>query len=360
MEEKKSKGMDKARLMANHRAQFPDNQWRAIGQEYYEWKVYKNPAMVGYIYLEMRDGRSVGSSTVMPRKIAILDEIALAAETGDSFTLTEYRRQGINSKALTECHNYAISHGMYLIYGPPNKDNFQVEIKLGYKPCEYISWAFLTKSFNPLQLALKLIAKIILGKQVKESIHHLSYLFKRMTTKRKHLLSKQDSSAHDFTIMTIDRFHIEVDPLWGKPRYSFFVYRDKDYLNWRYFDNPDTYIVLAAVKGQECLGYIVSKIAKDKRRGVLCDFVAMDDRSDIFLALVRESEKVLKQKGVGSIQLRCIVDSPYYRDLVTLGYYDPGPGRYQPNNVYAKTDLGKRVLENPGKWHFTFGDTDEV
>ena len=68
--------------MAIHRAQFPENQWRAIGEEYYEWKVYKNPAMVGDIHLEMRDGRSVGSSTVMPKKVAILDEIVLAAETG--------------------------------------------------------------------------------------------------------------------------------------------------------------------------------------------------------------------------------------------------------------------------------------
>ena len=87
--------------------------------------------------------------------------------------------------------------------------------------------------------------------------------------------------------MQIDRFSNEVDPLWGKPRYSFFVYRDKEYLNWRYFDNPDTFIVLAAVKDHDYLGYIALKLSNDKRTGILCDFVTMDDRSDVFLCLVR-------------------------------------------------------------------------
>ena len=160
--------MEKARLMAMHRAQFPENQGRSIGQEYYEWKVYKNPAMTGDIHLEMRDGRAVGSAVVMPKKVAILDEIVLAAETADTFTLPEYRGQGINTKILGIAIDWAISHGMYLIYGPPNKANYGTHMRLGYKPCEYIMWAFLTKSLNPLWLASKLTAKIILGKQVQE------------------------------------------------------------------------------------------------------------------------------------------------------------------------------------------------
>ena len=102
------------------------------------------------------------------------------------------------------------------------------------------------------------------------------------------------------------------------------------------------------------------KLPNDKRTGILCDFVTVDDRSDIFFALVSESEKVLKQNGAKRITLRCIADSPYYHVFNTLEYYNPGPEMNHPVFVNAKTDLGKRVLENPGKWHFTFGDTDEV
>jgi hypothetical protein len=352
--------MEKARLMGIHRAQFPENQWRAIGEEYYEWKVFKNPAMVGDIYLEMRDGRSVGSSTVMPKKIAIMDKIVMAAEWADNFTVPEYRKQGINIKAVTATKDYVISHGMDLIYGVPNEVNYPTYLKLGCKPCEYIGWTFLTKSLNPLWLLSKLIVKIMLGKQVQKNFRHLKHLHKRLTTNKQSWQSWHNSGKHDFTIITINRFNNEIDPLWGKPRYSFFVYRDKEYLNWRYFDNPDTFIVLAAVTGRDYLGHVVLKLSTDKRIGILCDFVTIDDRSDVFLALVGESEKILRQNGVNSIQLRCIVDSPYYRDLNTLGYYDPGRESYSRVVIYAKTEIGKRILENPGRWHFTFGDTDEV
>jgi hypothetical protein len=351
--------MEKASLMAIHRAQFPANPIRSIGKEYYEWKVYNNPVMAGDIHLEMRDGLVVGSSTVMPRKVAILNQVILAAETGDNFTLPEYRRQGINAKALTIAKDYAIVHRIDLNYGSPNEANYRVLMKLEWKPCEYIHWAFLRKSLNPMWLAFKLIAKIILGKQVQKNFRHLKHLSRRLTTRRP-MQVLQNSRANDFAVMQIDRFTNEVDPLWGKPRYSFFIYRDKEYLNWRYFDNPDKFIVLAAFKGQDCLGYSALKLSNDKRTGILCDFVTMNDRSDVFLALVCESEKILRQNGVNSIQLRCIVDSPYYRDLNTLGYYDPGRESYSRVVIYAKTEIGKRILENPGRWHFTFGDTDEV
>jgi len=345
--------------MAIHRAQFPENPIRSISEEYYKWKVYKNPVMVGDIYLEMRDGRSVGSAVVMPRKVAILDQVLLAAETADTFTVPEFRGQGINTKILGISIDWAISHGMHLIYGPPNKANYGTHIRLGYKTCEYINWASLTKSLNPMWFAFKLIAKIILGKQVQKSARHLKDLSRWLTT-RKPLQALQNSSANDFTIMPIDRFTNEVDPLWGKPRYSFFIYRDKEYLNWRYFDNPDKFIVLAAFKGQDCLGYSALKLSNDKRTGILCDFVTMNDRSDVFVALVRESEKILKHNGAEHIQLRCITDSPYYHDLMTLDYYNPGPESHHPVFVNARTEAGKRILENPGRWHFTFGDTDEV
>ena len=85
----------------------------------------------------------------------------------------------------------------------------------------------------------------------------------------------------------------------------------------------------------------------------------MTDQTSFF-PWFSESEKILKQNGVERITLRCIADSPYYHDFNTLDYYNPGPESNHPVFVNAKTEMGKRVLENPGKWHFTFGDTDEV
>jgi GNAT superfamily N-acetyltransferase len=352
--------MDKALLMAKHRALFPDNKFRSISREYYEWKIYKNPVREGDIFLETRDGRVVGSSTLMPRKIAILNEIFSAAETADSFTLPEYRRQGINSKALKYCIEYAISHNMNIIYGPPNQANYGLHLKLGYLPCSFINYNFLTKSLKPIFFMIRLILKIIARRDVHYNYRKLIYILKRKSSQRKGFDSDEIYIREDFNVIKIDKFNTKLDGLWGTPRYLFYILRDSSYLNWRYCNNPDKYTILAAIKDKEYLGYIVLKISKDNSTGILCDFITVNDRQDIFWALVKKAEQILKRSGTELIQLRCIVDSPYYNILNKLGYYDHGPESYQPICIYSKTELGKRVLEKSGRWHFTLGDSDEV
>ena len=353
--------MDKALLMAKHRALFGDNKFRSIGKEYYEWKIYKNPVGEGEICLEIRDGKVVGSSTTTPKKIAILGEEFVAAELGDSFTLPEYRRQGINFKALKYCIEYSISRGINLIYGgPANQANYRLLLKAGLFPCSYIKYTFLVKSLKPILFAMKTIAKRLLLRDSSTNMSYLRYLVKAKQTQPKFVYPYDNYDENDFQVVIIDKFNEKIDGLWGKPRYLFYVFRDCSYLNWRFFTNPDKYIILAAVKDEKYLGYIVVKISKDNGTGVICDFITIEDSSDVFSVLVNKSEEILKQIGVNLVQIECIVGSPYYKTLNESGYYDYGLVSYQPLTIYSKTELGKHVLENSGKWHFTLGDSDEV
>ena len=353
--------MNKALLMGEHRALFPDNKFRSIGKEYYEWKIYKNPFMEGIIYLEIRDGKVVGSSTATPKKITIFNEEFLAAELGDSFTLPEYRKQGINLKALKYCTEYAISHGMNLVYGgPANPANYRLLLKVGLLPCSYISYTFLTKSLNPVPFTIKLIGKILLWRNTNKNYPYLKYILKRKLTQPNFVHRHENYHKNDFHVAIIDKFNKKIDGLWGKPRYLFYILRDSSYLNWRYFINSDKYTVLAAIKDEEFLGYIALKMSKDNTTGVICDFITVNDRSDVFIALVNKSEEIVRRNGANLIQVECIVDSAYYKTLNELGYYDHGPESYQHLTIYSKTEIGKRVLENSGKWHFTSGDWDDV
>jgi GNAT superfamily N-acetyltransferase len=351
--------MDKAVLMADHRAKFPDNRMRSIGKEYYEWKIFTNPVAVGDICLQERDGKVAGSSALMPRKIAIYDKIFFGGETADSFTDPAYRRQGINSKALKECIDYALSRGMGIVYGPPNKANYGLHIKLGYVPCSHIKWGLLRKSLNGFELTFKLIAKMALGRDFRKNARHLRFLVGSGAARR-HGPRAHENRENDWDIVETENFNQNVEPLWGKPRFSFFIYRDSRYLNWRYFENPDKFFVLAALKGEEYLGYLAVKTTKDRSAGIFCDFVTLDDRMDVFRDLVGVAEMMLKKDAVKEISLRCAVGSSYYEELARMGYYDPGPERYQPVLIYGGTELGRRLLETEGKWHFTYGDTDEV
>jgi hypothetical protein len=249
---------------------------------------------------------------------------------------------------------------MSVIYGPPNEANYGLHIKLGFMPVPYISWASLQKRLDPAAFTIKLIGKIFLGRDSRRNYKYLRWLMLKKPKQTGDAAKREPDTSDDFEVELIHSFDENVDPLWGKPRYSFFLRRDARYLNWRYFENPDKYNVLVAAKGEAYLGYIVTKMAKDKITGVICDFITFDDRMDVFYSLVKQAEAVLKKSGAKLIQLKCIVDSPYYETLASLGYYDPGPEGYQRVVIYGKTEMGKAILENSGKWHFTLGDTDEV
>jgi phosphoribosylanthranilate isomerase len=131
-------------------------------------------------------------------------------------------------------------------------------------------------------------------------------------------------------------------------------------LNWRYFENPDEYQVMVAKKGDKYLGYIVTKLSKNGKAATICDFVTVDDRLDVFRALIKRAEKMLKQTKVNLVQTHCVDDSPYYQALLQQGYYVPKQDSQQPIIVYSGTELGRTLLNTEGKWHFTISDSDNI
>ena len=148
--------------------------------------------------------------------------------------------------------------------------------------------------------------------------------------------------------------------LWGKPRYIFFNLRDKTYLNWRFFENPDTYQVMIARSGQEYLGYAVTKLSKNGKAAIICDFITVDDRLDVFQGLIEAAERRLKNTKIQNIRIRCVKGSLYHRALIELGYFEEDPDNEEPIIVYSGTGPGKKLLETPGQWFFTYADSDAV
>jgi len=157
--------------------------------------------------------------------------------------------------------------------------------------------------------------------------------------------------------MRIDEFKDEIDGLWGSLRYDFFTVRDKSYLNWRYFENPDKYDVIVAKKGDKCLGYVVKKLSKDGKIGLICDFITIDDRVDVFCRLIQEAEKEFKKQGVQRIELMCVENTPYYRALLEHAYWDQFR---QPIIIFYRSDFIKTLLEKDAKWHFVWSDSDNA
>lgn len=345
--------------ISEHRGIFPPNTLRSSSKEYFEWKILKNPFKQGKVYLERDMGKVTGSLTITPKKLSVEGNEILGAELGDAFTHPEHRKQGIFVRGIDACNDFALSQGIELIYAAgPNSQSLPIFLKkTSYILCTYVKMNFIAKPCWNLLSVMKSFAKQILpGKHDL----YLPALFKQNISIHASHYLKDSISNEPFNIFKIDKFTDEIDGFWGSHRYSFFTIRDKTYLNWRYFQNPDEYNVIVAQKGNKYLGYIVTKLSSDRRIGAICDFITVDDRQDVFYLLIKAAERELDKAGVQWIQLWCIESSPYYQVLHDLGYWPQGSDYRQPMVVYFNSDSCKTILEKKAKWHFVLSDSDNV
>lgn len=351
--------MDVYESMANFRKTFGLNPTRSIHKDYYKWKILNNPYCLGHIELELIENLVTGSASITPKKIAVLGEILLAAEIGDTFTHPEYRRMGIFSRVVKKCTEYANSVGVQIIYGKPNDQSLPgYQWKLGYPPCEHVTVKHMYKYLcaSPLENKIKrrfgwdCPAKVI-------SYAHFYFLSVISFIRKKHNMFE----SLPIEILPIMRFEKKLDGLWGAKReeYAFFTIRDEVYFNWRFLSNPDDYIVLAAMANTEIVGCIVLKISGngDFRTGSICDFITYQDRMDVFIHLLRAAELLFRQAGVCSIELVCSSNSPYYESIRHFGYFIKSN---RPIIVFLGTDIGKQLHASNKKWHFTIADSDNI
>ena len=159
--------MRDADSMSEFRTLFPENQWRSTSADYYEWKILQNPFHQGKIYLERDHDLVTGSITLTPRKISISGETFDAAELGDAFTHPDRRRQGIFSRGVNSCTEFALSNGLGVIYGTPTAEALVIyEKALGYYACPFINVSSLAKITPNLRSVIRYLAKMILRRKM--------------------------------------------------------------------------------------------------------------------------------------------------------------------------------------------------
>lgn len=351
--------MSDAKSISEHRALFPENYLRSSSEEYYEWKINKNPFVKGLIYLEHHQGIVAGSFTITTKKISIEGEEIFAAELGDAFTHPDHRKKGIFIRGLNACIEYAKSHGIELIYAAaPNSQSLPIFInKTSFSICSHVKLNYLEKPlWRILPLIKSVIKKIIPGK----SDTYLGHLIKQSLYKIKPSELFKGFNREDFDIIKISEMTDEVDGLWNSKRSTYCTVRDKEYLNWRYFENPDQYSVLAAKQDNKYLGYIVTKLSNDKKIGAICDFITAEDRLDVFYFLLKMAEKELNREGVQWIRLWCVEDSPYYAVLQNIGYLPHSAYYREVWAVLFNSERCKKILEQDARWHLTWADSDNV
>lgn len=326
---------------------------RSCEPEYYEWKCYKNPVLQGEVWIAEDGNTLVGMKSMTPKKIKILDKVVIGAETGDTFTHPDYQRRGIFTNLFRHAKEIGLDREIGFIYGTPNQNSLPGYIlKLNYAqiPIELRSLVkpLCTKRllqtklrFSPLASVLSLVIAVV---------------FKTIFT-----IGTSRIAKSDVCIRQEMSFPNDIAILWEQTsrNYDVALIRTKDYLEWRYVTNPETYLILIARNSNGAiLGYMV---AKDTFHGdiptcTITDFLILEEDPNIFKQLLIALFQKLDCKGANIVSVVVVKGSYYDKFLLKAGFI---PHNEIPLICY-RSEVGNQLLKGGCKWHFTLGDTDNL
>jgi hypothetical protein len=214
---------------------------RVFGQarslEHWTWKFKENPyrkAVMAALAFDSK-GSVVGHYSLIPLKLNISGRAVLAAQSVDTFVSDECRGQGVFLRCASHCYDECIEEGVEAVYGFPNENSSPGFIRaLGWSRIAHLTRYRCRLSVKrPLARILRL--PVLPG---------LLEGFYRAALRAK-ISVRGIFSGRQSRVAT--KFHIssslprDYNDLWQscKDREPISLWKDEEYLTWRYCRNPD-------------------------------------------------------------------------------------------------------------------------
>lgn len=329
-------------------------QWH--GLDYWQWKYKENPLgfFPNWIWIAESNGKIVGHYTVIPVKMKIGNRDILAAQSVDTATHPDYRRQGIFENLAKNVYAEAYRDGVRLIYGFANLPR-RVTSESGasyeglHKKLGWTHLCFMTRMLKGLGYSKPTESGVTarIGAAVVE-----------LVTRAR----SAESTEHN-AIDQRDRFDRHIDLFWERASKTanVMIKRDSAYLNWRINDPDSEYVIFEARKGKEVQGYVILKIEKEVRTGIVVDLLALPSHQDVVLSLILRSSDFFADQNIPYLRCWIIRTHFYHRLLKRLGCIDTPTrvGLVFRTNLQQKTQY-EDILRESNNWFMTWFDSDHV
>lgn len=357
--------------------------WHSIS--YWKWKYLRNPAGLEYSIWIAKDGdRIVGCYGIIPTMMKISNSNALGAQSVDAATHPRYRYRGISLKLFSHVLEEAVKTGISMVYGFPGTGSYGGFIKLGFRRISELSQMMAV--MNPLALSTirwrdaasaptalwKYAQRLPQSEDERDALDRFKNTalhvggFIRSGLR----LARVGSPCNDASVRLLTRFDRRFESLWSSvaDRYDVAVSRTTDYLNWRYFQNPEQrYLVAAFEEHDELLGYLILATREKERAiaGYLVDIVGTHTR--VIESLLNFALNYLSRVGAVVAFAWAPSDTDYLTAFRRAGFFPVELGKKIPARLgysvmaLATSSSASRLVANPStKWHFSMGDSDWV
>ena len=338
----------------------------------WEWEFLCNPIRELFIHVAVINDKIISQNAILPLKINMSGEKILGGHSVDAMTHPNYMKRNIFSSLATMNYKYSKEKGVNILFAFSNElAQTKVINKLGWHNLgtlpsliKFIS----RKSLIQMEMSSILaIIKTLNPKKIiknREWIRILNGILKRF----KILKSKSRNSYHTYKnvkpikIYQINNFDKRFDELWERIKIDLpiSIWKDAEYLNWRYFSHPEiNYVIFSAEENSELVGYIVIKYQLGQYNiGYIIDLLFLPKKENVGSNLIEYASYYLKNKGIDMVICHIFEHSPFYQVLGKQGFLKYGKGKYfnvRWNGFKSPSDI---VLDRK-KWHLMEGDIDE-
>jgi GNAT superfamily N-acetyltransferase len=315
-------------------------------REMWAWKYEQNPhdPPVGNktCVLE-RDGRIIGMMGLLSdlvwvngRTLPIIWAIDFAVHPdfrGGGFRMVNYEKK-MDSDFL---------QAGIAVAGRP----FEFYVKAGY-PMVF-SFSIFKNIMNPRNFFQK-------KSMNKAAVLLLTILFKTVTACLS--LFRARLKDKDISVIPVSRFDDRFDELWKEAcgGYNICMVRDKDFLNWRFFERPDSgYAIFAAEKNGRILGYIVlrQKVARNTRYGTIIDLFTKKGDKQTLQYLIARALDHFRSEHVDRASFAIPPKCRFYRNaLIKNGFFVWSKGGRIVLSPAGYKELEKDLMK-PENWYLT-------
>jgi GNAT superfamily N-acetyltransferase len=328
--------------------------WKRSGDaDYYAWKLFGGDSPIPNGYVARDDGRAVGYQASCHRRFRFGQTPTWATELGDSMVHSEYRRQGMWESLTAHVIDNALEHSFYPVYGFPNK--------LSYPG--YIKKLSMTKLLDVWRLVM-----VHQPEKLSEDMHVPAWTIKaanapfmaaRSISRRMMALVRRPVKVE--RVVNIGEW---ANDLWESARTNdeAGVIKDREYLHWRFEQNPDVYRIYRATRYGQTLGMLVTKVraqTPDKVYGFIADMLVPSYDRSVMHALLLEAEFDFQADQVVLIDAWSTLHPFYLPTLVSFGFVPAMrlPFIVPQSQAHILVDNGWGASR---RWVLTMADSDNI
>lgn len=283
---------------------------RDFSADYFHWMYFRNPAGRAVTWGGKHDGNLVCSFAMAPKRLHARSQTVLIGKTMEMFTHPDYQGMGLVSKAVKQVFAEAKAQGITSWYVTPSKNSYPIFLNK-WKYEEPFDNHYVMKVLKPSALLSAVVKPSWLGEIAGMPLDFVAATARRL---------KQRPQGYE--ISELEKFGPETDALWERSKgRSLALIRDAAYLNWRYVDNPDTYIKLGFRRQGKLAGILVLKhtLRRARKAGEIMDLLCPADDADTLQAMLLHAIDRLAADGCAFVQAWAVDDSAMERALANAG-----------------------------------------